>query len=333
MSWFRKIGIIIGFISLGCITNAQDSSKVVVQTSICVQNAYSLYHVLDASILIQELNEAQEIVTTEELSSEISSQFDFEAGKIYKILVEKEGYYSIDTLFDTNKFKRKQKYRFGVYLLPIVCYQVNGVLQDKVDQTLVGDGQVLIVDSIRQDSQWVEVKNGAYEFCGECGRTYLLKTKLKGYLSAKQEIILTAKDCKTEKVQELNLDLELVSTFKDGYYKGDSIQLKELKFEGKTSKLTVGGIKELRRLVDILKNIPELNVSVIIHTNAQKSHRYNQLLSEKRAEEVRAFLLKEGIAERRFEVIGMGEEFLLDKRKQDKNNRGELVVLQGNLDK
>lgn len=258
----------------------------------------------------------------------------FEAGKSYQISVEKEGFYPLDTIFNTTGFKYSQKSRLGLMLKPIICYQVKGRLRDKVSGEKMDQGSLrLKALENPADTILVEVNDGVFEFCGQCGKSYSLEVVAKGYFPAKDSFTLDAENCMIEEELRLDLDLELASNFQEGYYKDDSITLNKLKFKGKTIELAEEGLQELQRLVEVLKNIPELEVKILVHTDAKMSHRYNKILSEKRAKMISNYLLEQGIDKERFLVEGHGESKLIDSKDAEKNRRAELRIMVGNLDK
>ena len=65
---------------------------------------------------------------------------------------------------------------------------------------------------------------------------------------------------------------------------------------------------ELNALVDVLKANPGLKVRIDGHTDSSGSNRYNQSLSERRAESVRSYLEKGGVPSDRLSTKGFGEE-------------------------
>jgi outer membrane protein OmpA-like peptidoglycan-associated protein len=61
-------------------------------------------------------------------------------------------------------------------------------------------------------------------------------------------------------------------------------------------------------IIRILNEYPNAKFTVEGHTDSVGSAKLNQSLSEKRANSVRDFLIKEGIASDRLRAIGYGEE-------------------------
>jgi len=86
----------------------------------------------------------------------------------------------------------------------------------------------------------------------------------------------------------------------------------------------------LNELASALKDNPEYNVSIIGHTDNVGSEKSNQVLSEKRAEEVKNFLIKELVPIEKIMSKGMGESKPIDtndtKVGQAKNRRVEFIL-------
>jgi len=78
-------------------------------------------------------------------------------------------------------------------------------------------------------------------------------------------------------------------------------------FEFDHSNLTAGARDTLQRAVAVLKDHPEANVEIQGHTDSKGSDKYNQALSERRANSVKDFLVSQGIPASRITTIGFGE--------------------------
>jgi outer membrane protein OmpA-like peptidoglycan-associated protein len=78
-------------------------------------------------------------------------------------------------------------------------------------------------------------------------------------------------------------------------------------FEFDSSALTAGAKDTLQRAITLLKANPDVNVEIQGHTDSKGSDQYNQALSERRANSVKAFLVSQGIAAGRITTIGFGE--------------------------
>ena len=88
---------------------------------------------------------------------------------------------------------------------------------------------------------------------------------------------------------------------------------------------------ELDRLVALMEQNPKLRISLEGHTDSEGSDRDNQLLSERRAASVRAYLVDAGISNDRLEARGYGQSRpLADNSSEEgrqQNRRTELRIL------
>lgn len=74
------------------------------------------------------------------------------------------------------------------------------------------------------------------------------------------------------------------------------------------SRVTVTAQNQLQSLVAHLRDVPEASVTLTGHTDNRGTDQYNQLLSMRRAEAVRLFLIQQGIDREMIRVQGSGEK-------------------------
>ena len=90
---------------------------------------------------------------------------------------------------------------------------------------------------------------------------------------------------------------------------------------------------ELNKLVQILKDNPQIRIELSSHTDARASDTYNDLLSQRRAESAVQYLISQGIAASRMEARGYGKRQLLIENAQTEeehqvNRRTEFKVIE-----
>ncbi len=88
---------------------------------------------------------------------------------------------------------------------------------------------------------------------------------------------------------------------------------------------------ELDKLVDFLKDNPNITVELGSHTDTRATDEYNQDLSQRRAESAVKYLIQNGIDQERIKAKGYGETQLLVKDAQDeeehqRNRRTEIKI-------
>lgn len=109
------------------------------------------------------------------------------------------------------------------------------------------------------------------------------------------------------------------------------ISINNLFFDYNKSDLLTQSFPELDRVVYLLKNYPIHLVEIGGHTDSLGSEDYNKKLSERRAEEVRKYLMKKGIDKDKVVIKGYGPTQPVADNDTDegraKNRRVELVIL------
>ncbi|MFN3306801.1 MAG: OmpA family protein, partial [Candidatus Kapaibacteriota bacterium] len=112
---------------------------------------------------------------------------------------------------------------------------------------------------------------------------------------------------------------------------GESIRLNNIFFEYNDYRLRPESFAELSRLVDLMKENPQLIVEISGHTDNIGSPAYNLNLSLMRARAVADYLISKGIATNRMIVKGYGEKFPVDSNETEEgrqfNRRVEFKIL------
>ena len=93
---------------------------------------------------------------------------------------------------------------------------------------------------------------------------------------------------------------------------------------------------ELAKIVEVLHENPNMKIAVRSHTDSRQTHQYNQILSDKRAQSTRDWLIAKGIAPERLTAKGYGETELLNvcadgvlcaESDHQKNRRSEFIIM------
>lgn len=153
---------------------------------------------------------------------------------------------------------------------------------------------------------------------GKAERWMLVRANSDGY---ELEIIET-------KAMEQKVEVS-ASEMLEALNKNGSIALYGILFD--TGKDTIKPESEplLSEIVSLLKANPNLKLSVEGHTDSQGQKQFNQALSQKRAESVKKYLVKKGIAQTRLSAKGWGDTKPVESNQTEegraKNRRVELV--------
>lgn len=122
---------------------------------------------------------------------------------------------------------------------------------------------------------------------------YIIKIASKGYYEVEEKIEITRDTESFEKDFQI-IPLEV----------GTTIQLENVLFERGTANLLDESYPELERVINMLKDNPNMEIELGGHTDNSGSFKLNLELSQKRVEEVKKILVERGIEETR--IIGKG---------------------------
>ena len=118
-------------------------------------------------------------------------------------------------------------------------------------------------------------------------------------------------------------------------FKGAVIQLDQLYYDFNKWNIRSDAAIELDKVVNLMKNYPSLEIELGSHTDSRGSDRYNQRLSQKRAESAVEYIISRGISSSRIIAKGYGERQLVnncsngvecDEEEHQRNRRTEIKV-------
>jgi OOP family OmpA-OmpF porin len=106
----------------------------------------------------------------------------------------------------------------------------------------------------------------------------------------------------------------------------------EVNFDSDKSNIRPDDKAKLQQAVDFVKKYPNSKVRLEGHTDSINSEAYNQALSERRAEAVKGYLVKEGACEQaNVSAVGYGETKPIASNKtkegRAKNRRVEILIM------
>jgi outer membrane protein OmpA-like peptidoglycan-associated protein len=139
---------------------------------------------------------------------------------------------------------------------------------------------------------------GEYKIALPAGQEYQYIAKVKGYLPISENVDLTNQ----RESKSFNNDMILVPIKEKA-----EIVLNNVFFAFDSYELLTSSKSELNRMVEVMQDNAQIEVVIIGHTDSTGPEEYNQMLSEKRAQSVVAYLTNEGINKERLQYVGKGE--------------------------
>lgn len=147
--------------------------------------------------------------------------------------------------------------------------------------------------------------------------TYSVKVEAGGYIPLGKPIVIRPDEATIE-------DFGLLK-------RGMRLRFQNIYFETGKAVIKLESYRVLDKIVEILKDNPKVIVEVQGHTDASGSEKYNLILSQKRAESVKKYLVEHGIEESRLIAKGYGESKPIvpndTPENMAKNRRVEFVIL------
>ena len=181
------------------------------------------------------------------------------------------------------------------FIKPDLQIWISGYVVDKDDEP-VPNAVIRIVGDDGSNQKTASRPDGSFRFDLQRGVKYAMLASAEGYLNARQEFVSDS----TEEDAEYNVDFIMAATFKaqiieNIFYDFDKAVLRD------ESKLA------LDSMVMLLKDHPNIVIEMASHTDRVGSAKYNQGLSQRRAQSVVDYLIENGIPRERLKPAGYGE--------------------------
>ena len=181
------------------------------------------------------------------------------------------------------------------FIKPDLQIWISGYVVDKDDEP-VPNAVIRIVGDDGSNQKTASKPDGSFRFDLQRGVKYAMLASADGYLNARQEF----ESDSVEEDAEYNVDFILAAMFKaqvveNIFYDFDKAVLRD------ESKLA------LDSMVMLLKDHPNIVIEMASHTDRVGSAKYNQGLSQRRAQSVVDYLIENGIPRERLKPAGYGE--------------------------
>jgi outer membrane protein OmpA-like peptidoglycan-associated protein len=217
----------------------------------------------------------------------------------------------------------------------IQCKQkVEGVITDsETNQILANVKVTLFNEKFEPLKESKSDDKGNYSFDAECGKKYYVRTELADYVTKETAVIVNKTDGTT------NVAIAIEKTGCKLVVGGDLAKcfgIKVIYFDLNKAVVTKEAAFELEKILDVLKQNPKIKIDVRSHTDSRQSAKYNQTLSDNRANATINWLVKNGVEASRLSGKGYGESQLVNKcadgvecteEEHQANRRAEFIVV------
>lgn len=188
----------------------------------------------------------------------------------------------------------------NIYLATPVCgVEVITIVTDAKTGAVLANAKVAIVDE-KKNVISTETTNakGEVTYYVECDKAYTIQASKDGYES--NTFPIASSKGPSKKVDAPLNPIEVIVTETE-------VILNPIFFEFNKSNITQEGAFELDKLVQVMKNNPNMVILAKSHTDNRGSDKYNMSLSDRRAKSTVQYIISKGIAADRISGKGMGE--------------------------
>lgn len=204
---------------------------------------------------------------------------------------------SQDGYFSTNRGSTSAKTYDMIYAftLPEMVFAVEGIVQDHAGEPIT-DASLRLVGDDGTNTKVQAHRDGTYRIKLNKDARYVMLGTARGYLNQKQE--LNTHNLKDSKTYKQDFSLAPISK---------PITMDNIFYEFGKWELSPDSEQGLKSLLKLLQDNPHITIELSAHTDMVGNDRDNQLLSEKRAQSVVNYLIKNGIEADRLTPVGYGE--------------------------
>lgn len=231
-------------------------------------------------------------------------KFDFKDSLIinvgHPVNTEKDDFsFSFNVLNNVGFFSSNRKGVDDIYkVVPVCNAEIIVLVKDKKSGKILTDATVSILDDkLNLISTKQTNSKGEVEYEVNCKTPYILQSKKQDYEQNSLELNSTIKGINT-----ITLELEPIEVI----ITETEVILKNIYFEYNKSNITVQGATELDKLVNVMKNNPDMEILVKSHTDSNGSAVYNLNLSNQRAQSTVQYLISKGVSKERLSAKGLG---------------------------
>jgi outer membrane protein OmpA-like peptidoglycan-associated protein len=217
----------------------------------------------------------------------------------------------------------------------LVCEQnLSGIVTDLDTGEILANTKVtLFDDKLNKLKEVMSDDKGFYDMGEvECGKAYYVRAEKEEYETKEQKITISKETGKTDLPIQLERKVKPV-TVGDDLAKAFGIKI--IYFDLDKWNIRPDAALELEKILDVMKQYPNMKIDVRSHTDCRASHKYNEKLSERRAKSTMAWLVKNGVDEDRLTGKGYGETRLVNKcadgvqcteEEHQANRRSEFII-------
>ncbi|MFK7051007.1 MULTISPECIES: OmpA family protein [Flavobacterium] len=192
-----------------------------------------------------------------------------------------------------------------------IQHELSGVVTNSETSEVIPGATVTLYDEkFNEIGKVIADEKGFYDFKKvPAGKKYYVRAEKEDYETKEKPVNIPNKTGKT------NLPIDTakkVREIKEGSDLAKIFEIKIIYFDLDKSFIRSDAAVELAKILEVMKQYPSMKVDVRSHTDCRQTASYNAKLSDRRAKETVAWLVKNGIAKERLTGRGYGESQLVN---------------------
>lgn len=219
-----------------------------------------------------------------------------------------------------------------------ICFQrIDGAISDYTTNEVLPNAKVELYDEqMKKLSEVIADDKGHYSFTAYCNHNYTIRASKEEYES-NEKMVTTAKEAGKTKVD--NALNRTVFPINEGTDLAKIFDISLIYFDLDKWNIRPDAAKDLQKIIEVMQQYPNMTVDIRSHTDSRQTHKYNLLLSDRRAKSTLEFMVKNGIDRKRLTAKGYGETQLVNgcsdgvpcsEEDHQKNRRSEFIIVKMN---
>ncbi len=212
-----------------------------------------------------------------------------------------------------------------IFLEPETYQPMRGNVVDRSTDQPIQDAEILITNLSTGEVRSLRSKSdGSYSTTLLCANDYKFSVTKPDYLKNEDDFHKNEILCRSDKSiikdfhltpykindKRKQLSAALLGNESEKFEAGRSFEVKDIYYDYNKFAIRKDAAKVLDKLVDLLKEFPEMEIELSSHTDSRGRDSYNQKLSQQRADSAVKYLIQKGIQASRLRAAGYGESLL-----------------------
>jgi outer membrane protein OmpA-like peptidoglycan-associated protein/tetratricopeptide (TPR) repeat protein len=221
-----------------------------------------------------------------------------------------------------------------IYTFTVCTHTLSGLITDIDTKEILPNAKVILFDDkMNKISETTSSDKGAYSFKVECNKKYYVRASKEEYETTEKSFGPVTKTGESKLNVELKRNIFPVEVGTD---LAKILDVSIIYFDLDKWNIRPDAAEDLEKIIAVMNQYPNMTIDIRSHTDSRQTHKYNELLSDRRSKSTLEFMVKNGIKRNRLTAKGYGETQLVNNCSDDvpcseaehqKNRRSEFIVL------